>query len=241
MSMVLAKKRRAYKVRRRLFNARLRGRKTPVYATPSIRGLSTRRAQFGFPEQVRTKLRYVQIGNLTNVAGTLVKQAFRMNSIFDPDLTGVGHQPMWRDNFAAVYNHYKVVASTFEVTFTQSNADQNDELAVVGLVRDDDGSAASTYIELSEQSSGQHAVLGLNASNSGSITMKTDFKVWRDLKLSSASSEGEAGAAMGSNPAEETDVIVWLSSVNASTITVAYDVTIVYDVLFSEVVTGISS
>lgn len=34
--------------------------------------------------------------------------AFNLNSIFDPNRTGVGHQPMGRDQLAAFYNRYRV-------------------------------------------------------------------------------------------------------------------------------------
>lgn len=41
------------------------------------------------------------------VIGSL--QQFKVNSIFDPDLSGVGGQPLGRDTYAAIYNYYKVL------------------------------------------------------------------------------------------------------------------------------------
>jgi len=35
-------------------------------------------------------------------------QIYRLNSIFDPDLTGTGHQPLGRDQYATFYNRYRV-------------------------------------------------------------------------------------------------------------------------------------
>lgn len=35
---------------------------------------------------------------------------FRLNSVFDPNLTGVGHQPYAFDNLATLYNRYRVVS-----------------------------------------------------------------------------------------------------------------------------------
>ena len=38
----------------------------------------------------------------------IAKQYMRMNSLFDPDQTGTGHQPYYFDQFAALYNRYTV-------------------------------------------------------------------------------------------------------------------------------------
>lgn len=40
---------------------------------------------------------------------------FRMNSIYDPDYTGVGHQPLGRDLWASMYDYYAVIECHYEV------------------------------------------------------------------------------------------------------------------------------
>lgn len=51
----------------------------------------------------------------TNIAlsavGNVATYQFRGNSIFDPDLTSTGHQPLGHDEFAAMYQRYRVHAS----------------------------------------------------------------------------------------------------------------------------------
>lgn len=42
-------------------------------------------------------------------------QTFRGNSVFDPDLTGVGQQPRGFDEYAALYGKYYVVKSSYSV------------------------------------------------------------------------------------------------------------------------------
>lgn len=47
--------------------------------------------------------------------GASARQVFRANSIFDPDFTGVGHQPFFRDMWASQYDFYTVLACDYEI------------------------------------------------------------------------------------------------------------------------------
>lgn len=62
-------------------------------------------------------LKYVDIfsQSLATVAGT--NQIMNLNSIFDPDRTGVGHQPYGFDQLAALYNRYRVLKTKWVITF----------------------------------------------------------------------------------------------------------------------------
>lgn len=42
-------------------------------------------------------------------------QTFRMNSIFDPDITGTGHQPLFRDVWASQYDYYAVIECSYKI------------------------------------------------------------------------------------------------------------------------------
>lgn len=42
-------------------------------------------------------------------------QQFKINSIYDPDLTGSGNQPLGRDTYAAIYDYYKVLEVDIKV------------------------------------------------------------------------------------------------------------------------------
>lgn len=60
-----------------------------------------------------TVLRYNQIISLDPTTGSIGGGGsntwiFSMNSLFDPDTTGTGHQPMYYDNYNALYNRYRV-------------------------------------------------------------------------------------------------------------------------------------
>lgn len=66
--------------------------------------------------EYRAVLRYAQEFSVNpSVAGAAVTQQFRVNSLFDPDFTGVGHQPMGFDQLMALYNRYLVYGVAYEI------------------------------------------------------------------------------------------------------------------------------
>lgn len=69
-------------------------------------------------------LPYVEATSLVSgVAGvTLAPQQWRLNSIFDPNLTGVGHQPYGHDEYEVFWNKYKVYRVDIEIEFTLPTA-----------------------------------------------------------------------------------------------------------------------
>lgn len=50
----------------------------------------------------------------TNILGT--EQAFRLNSLYDPDLTGAGHQPYYFDQLTGQYTGYRVYEVAWRIT-----------------------------------------------------------------------------------------------------------------------------
>lgn len=51
------------------------------------------------------------------------EHVFRLNSLFDPDKTGTGHQPYGFDALAVAYNRYKVVGATVEIMVNDPQED----------------------------------------------------------------------------------------------------------------------
>jgi len=61
--------------------------------------------------------KYYASFTFTVTLGTAVQQTMNLNSLFDPDRTGVGHQPYGYDQMAALYNRYRVLRTKFKITF----------------------------------------------------------------------------------------------------------------------------
>jgi len=74
-----------------------------------MRFFRLKRAIGGFPNQRTVTLRYVEDFSLDPGASpSLSTQVFRFNNLDDPNYTGVGHQPMFWDNYKEIYARYRV-------------------------------------------------------------------------------------------------------------------------------------
>lgn len=111
-------------VRKRRNNNYSRYKRRTSRRTRGVRRLTRRFRQLttgSFPIVKTVKLKYVE--NITldpPAAGSAATYTFRCNSLFDPNFTGTGHQPMFYDNYSAIYGQYTVVKSFIKVTATDT-------------------------------------------------------------------------------------------------------------------------
>jgi len=71
-------------------------------------GPPRQQANVGFPERVTARLTYSGFGRVNPGVVTSADQIWRLNSPFDPDFTGAGHQPRGWDTLAGLYDKYRV-------------------------------------------------------------------------------------------------------------------------------------
>jgi len=72
----------------------------------------------GFPDRLITILKYSESYTFNGSAAPAAQQ-WTVNSAFDPNNTGVGHQPSFYDTFSAIYARYFVRA--FKVDISVNN------------------------------------------------------------------------------------------------------------------------
>ncbi len=70
----------------------------------------------GFPRSMEVTLAYSDFQLYQVQMSTLpILWTFALNSIYDPDVTFTGHQPMYRDQLAAIYSKYIVKKAHVEI------------------------------------------------------------------------------------------------------------------------------
>lgn len=85
-----------------------------------------------FPPRFKKKLFYCENGiGSTSSAGLCTTYFFSANGMFDPNVTGTGHQPMGFDQMMLMYEQYSVTSAKISVTFV--NASASNILDSVGL------------------------------------------------------------------------------------------------------------
>lgn len=82
----------------------------PLVSTPQ-------RTLGGFPDVVRTTLRYVEQQTLTSTSGVTGFYRYVGNDAYDPNYTGGGNQPANYDDWALHYTRYRVLASRITLVF----------------------------------------------------------------------------------------------------------------------------
>jgi len=99
-----------------------RGRKAWRKGRKGRKTVNVNRALQPIPQRYICKMKYADTFSLTtsgiNAMGTF---RFNLNSIFDPNRSGGGHQPYGHDTFATLYNRYRVVKANYNIICTSSN------------------------------------------------------------------------------------------------------------------------
>jgi hypothetical protein len=184
-----------------------------------------------------TKLRYCDYHNLTSTSGALAKLTYRWNSTFDPYQTGVGHQPLYRDTYAGIYDHYAVVRATAIIRVVNPGTVSS----LFGAITDDDSSSSATFQTLMEQNHGRHSELTPLTGSKSDDTFVMTWDCKQILSIDPFTSE-EYKTAVGSDPTEESYLVVWAIPVDgSSTNTLGVTIELIQEVLWTELTTPTQS
>lgn len=200
-----------------------------------IPGVDGRRI-FGFPNSIITKMRYCTSVPLTGTSGARGLNTFAANGIFDCDITNTGHQPMYRDTYASIYDQYTVIGSKITVTFLPRTAGI---CTIVGITGDDDTAISSNVETLMEQNNSVTA--GMGPPGSPVVTLSSTFEPLMAFGVDTKD-DGFSATSVGSNPTEVFMFAVWAASASlGDTIVCDAKVEIEYTVKFAELQTPVQN
>jgi len=189
-----------------------------------------------FPAQTRRKLFYYDYGlTRSGTAGAVSNYFFTANGLFDPNITGTGHQPMGFDQLMLLYEQYTVINSKI----TAHIYDTTSSVAVrTGIYLSPDTTALSDPLQIMENGLNTTKVLSainvagyhLDFSLNCDCTKYFGNRSVREL-LDDTSLQGTAAA----NPTEGVfySIVAW-DPFGASNYSTFFDVIIEYDAIFWE-------
>jgi len=153
-------------------------------------------------DSTKIHMKYAEDINV-NVGGTLGNNyLFRCNSVFDPNATGAGHQPMGHDQYANFYKRYTVVGAKITVRFcantvSGSTVDPN-AITNVGITTIDD--TGSNIISPSEFMENNRTTYGLIQPQRPSHTITKYFSAKEFFGIKNVVDDDTLSAGFGANP-----------------------------------------
>jgi len=138
-----------------------------------------------------------------NVDGNIgANYLFRCNSIFDPNQSGVGHQPMGHDQYAQFYNNYTVVGAKITVRFVanENGGDVNNQNHITSVGVSTISNVGDTIIQPSEFMENNRASYGLICPQKPIQTFTKYFSSRDFFGVKSPVNEDTLGAPFGHNP-----------------------------------------
>lgn len=111
----------------------------------STRGTSLGRS-LGFPRMLKFKHKYTENFTLTS-STTTAHYHFCANGMYDPNITGTGHQPMYFDQLSEIYNHYHVIGSQCKFTVVPVGTTAQVPYRVITWINDDTTNPGTNALE----------------------------------------------------------------------------------------------
>lgn len=190
-----------------------------------------------FPDRMSVKLLYSDVKTLALGAGGSSQTVFRLNSIFDPDFTGVGHQPRGHDELALMYRRYYVTGCKYEIVPYWAGQSSEPVVKWSAFLTQNSGTtiiSANNYDM--EESCLRIAPVGYfgGATNQfNNTTINSKVSGYIDLKsvygVNSVKDDSGAESGFGSNPDRSAFLVIAAANTNASVVSnIAFSVTLTY-------------
>ena len=196
----------------------------------------------GIAERCVTRHKYFSTGTTSVGALFLTNRVFFTNNLYDPEQTGVGHQPMGFDQMAARYRTYSVLkCNLFVRCWNQSNAiSYASPISVIlsPLVPWKSGTPVlpDVYSVLMERSGTKHATCLTSRACRLGYTWSARDDYDSTTKESNTVTTEVAGAEV--YPPSNSGICFTLTSADGVTVSgatnISYELTIVYTVLWSQ-------
>lgn len=203
----------------------------------------TSNSLLGVPQRRRVKMRYIEEISIQSSLSP-VAYYFRANSLYDPNLTGVGHQPMYYDQWTQWYSRYVVKNVTAKIRPIQILSASVNNSYYGLLVNTSSASLASTFTTtaalLESPWTRDWAIVG-NANVTGGLNgmnvhmLSAKLNLTQFFGVTNLEDGGDYSATTTTNPAELAYIAVFMSPMlSTATVTSSFIIELEYDAVFMD-------
>lgn len=180
------------------------------------------------------QLYYDYYKSMTYVAGSNAGRVFSANGAYDPDISGLGHQPMGFDQMMAVYEQFVVLRSHIKVTFiSASDATRvaiylSPDTTLLGPAPLMENGLLKTEIVCGTTDSGTHRMK--------TIELTCDIPKYFGKTRDEIIADPQMYGTVAANPGEQVyfNIAAWDPFSSSTEGSIFYDVTISYDIYYWE-------
>jgi len=192
--------------------------------------VSTPSGMVGPPDRLRITLKYSQIVTHTGSPGP-AGQVFAVNSCFDPDVSGTGHQPSFYDWLTAAYNRYCVLGCS---AIIEVDNESTIALNLAAIYSDSDVSAQSVQF-LAEANRAKSVLVGPAGSVNTKRVIMPAIAISTIMGQLSIEPDSNMYATVGVNPTDVAFLIYKVQSSDLTTnVTARIKTTILMDVVMKD-------
>jgi len=184
--------------------------------------------------EFRAKLKYFENFGINPGSGSLGAYVFSANGLYDPNITGAGHQPTGFDQLTAIWSEYVVIGAHIKVWGSHTQTNDAAPPFIFGIFVLDTSSAWSDTRNYIENGNGVYTLV--NTKNSDSVKqLQYQADMNQEFGHTVLSDEGAAGSA-SQNPPEQRYIHITCQPVDYATdmATQYFIAEITYDVIFRD-------
>jgi len=189
-----------------------------------------------FPKQFFNTVRYCEgMSSSVSVGVQAGRNQISTNSCFDPNSSGVGHQPLYFDQLCSIYDHYTVLRSRTKITVMLEPSVTSP--VVVVLYIDDDTSTIPSVTINAERTGAKTYVISPSA---GTMASPSIYMNWDAKKAFGPGTQADStmqGNASASPTEQQYYTIECGSQITGQSFTVQYWTETEYDCVWDEFVT----
>lgn len=148
-----------------------------------------------FPAYTDCVLRYVELFNVDPVAGLASNYFFSANSIYDPNVTAAGNQPLGYDEYQNIYNQYRVLKAKMKLYAAPTGSTTTSQV-IVGVRTVPDTTIQTNVTEMMEAPNSKFMIL------SDDEKVKSVTCYWNIQSLGSYVDESDLNSLTTGNPAQ---------------------------------------